>query len=75
VVATTINEESHTAAAIPEEIRQVLDVIAPRCAKSLHPIVVPPIVGQISHASGEVHSTEINDGVEVVDKALTREFD
>jgi len=41
VVATTINEESCVAAAIPEELCRMLDAIALRRAKSPHSVIIP----------------------------------
>jgi len=75
VVATTINEQSCVAVAVPEEVRGVLDAIAPRCTESPHTVVIPPIVGWIPHAGGEVTTTEVNDGVKVIGEVLTEEVD
>ena len=61
--------------AVPEEVRGVLDAIAPQCTESPHTIVISPIVGWILHAGGEVTTAEVNDGVKVIGEVLTEEVD
>jgi len=71
VIAATANQERCTTATIVQEIRRDLNVIALRYAKLPHPIVVPPTVGRILCATGEVVSPEVDNRVEVVYETLT----
>jgi len=70
VVAATINQENHAAATVVEKIRCVLNMIAPRYTILPHPIVVPPTIGRVSHASGEVIHPKVDDRVEIIDDSM-----
>ena len=74
MVAATINQEICVVATVVEKIHCDLNMIAPRYTILPHPIIVPPTVGQILHASGKVVRPKVDDRVEVVDKTSAGEF-
>ena len=71
MTATTVNQESSAAAPIVQEIFCDLDVIASRCTELPHSIITPPFIGWALHASHEVASPNVDNGVEIIDEMLT----
>ena len=74
-IATTVNQEGGTVAAVIQEISWDPYGIVLSSTKLPHPIVSPPFARWISHTCGKVGSPEVYDSVEVIGEVLTRQFD
>ena len=70
MTAATVNQESSAAAPV-QEIFCDLDVIASRCTELPHFIITPPFIEWALHASHEVASLNVDNGVEIIDEMLT----
>jgi hypothetical protein len=74
IITTTIDEKSRVETAVLEEIGLYLNGIVSSSSEPPDSIVALPSVGRISHAGDEVVFPVVDNGAEVIGKALAWAF-
>lgn len=74
-IDAAVNQQSSTTVAVVQEIGWDLDVIVSSRTKPRHPVITPPFIGWASHAGGEVVSSAVDNGTEVISEVLAGECD